>query len=52
MVGPTSTFGIVAMPLIGFYSATKWTIESLHESLAAEVNKVTIIEPGQLRGDP
>ncbi len=38
------------MPLIGFYSATKWAVEALHESLAAEVKpfgiKVTLVEPG------
>ena len=43
------------MPLIGFYSATKWAVESLHESLAAEVKpfgiKVTLIEPGAYATD-
>jgi NAD(P)-dependent dehydrogenase (short-subunit alcohol dehydrogenase family) len=38
------------MPLIGFYRATKWAVEALHESLAQEVKafgiKVTLIEPG------
>lgn len=46
----SSTLGIVAMPLIGFYSASKWAVEALHESLAQEVKafgiKVTLIEPG------
>jgi NAD(P)-dependent dehydrogenase (short-subunit alcohol dehydrogenase family) len=38
------------MPLIGFYRATKWAVEALHESLAQVVKafgiKVTLIEPG------
>jgi len=40
----------VAVPLIGFYCATKWAVEALHDSLAQEVKdfgiKVTLIEPG------
>ena len=32
--GQSSGLGIVSMPLIGFYCATKWAIEALHESLA------------------
>lgn len=50
IVGVSSTLGHVAMPLIGFYCATKWAFEALHESLAQEVKsfgvKVTLIEPG------
>ena len=50
MIGVSSTLGDIAMPLIGFYSLTKWTVEALHESLAAEVRhfgiKVTLVEPG------
>jgi NAD(P)-dependent dehydrogenase (short-subunit alcohol dehydrogenase family) len=38
------------LPTIGFYSATKWAVEALHESLAHEVRafglKVTLVEPG------
>jgi len=38
------------VPLIGFYCATKWAVEALHDSLAQEVKdfgiKVTLIEPG------
>jgi hypothetical protein len=30
------------MPLIGFYSMSKWVIESLHESLALEVKALGI----------
>ena len=37
------------MPQIGFYCASKWAIEALHESLAQEVTgfgiKVTLLEP-------
>jgi short-subunit dehydrogenase len=43
------------MPLIGFYSATKWAVEALHESLAQEVRpfdlSVTIVEPGAYATD-
>jgi NAD(P)-dependent dehydrogenase (short-subunit alcohol dehydrogenase family) len=50
ILGVSSTLGIIAMPLIGFYSATKWAVEALHESLAQEVKpfgiNVTLIEPG------
>ena len=55
IVGVSSTLGIIAMPLIGFYAATKWAVEALHESLAAEVKafgiKVTLIEPGAYATD-
>lgn len=50
ILGVSSTLGIITMPLIGFYSTSKWAVEALHESLAQEVRsfgiKVTIIEPG------
>lgn len=50
IVGVSSTLGHVAMPLIGFYCASKWAFEALHESLAQEVKafgiKVTLLEPG------
>ncbi len=50
ILGVSSTLGIIAMPLIGFYGAAKWAVEALHESLAQEVKpfgiKVTLIEPG------
>ncbi len=50
ILGVSSTLGLVAMPLIGQYSASKWAFEALHESLAQEVKpfgiKVTLIEPG------
>ncbi len=50
IVGVSSTLGHVATPLIGFYCASKWAFEALHESLAQEVGsfgiRVTLIEPG------
>ena len=43
------------MPLIGFYAATKWAVEALHESLAQEIRpfglSVTIVEPGAYATD-
>ncbi len=43
------------MSLIGFYAATKWAVEALHESLAQEVKpfglSVTIVEPGAYATD-
>jgi NAD(P)-dependent dehydrogenase (short-subunit alcohol dehydrogenase family) len=50
IIGVSSSLGIEARPLLGFYSASKWAVEGLHESLAQEVKdfgiKVTILEPG------
>jgi NAD(P)-dependent dehydrogenase (short-subunit alcohol dehydrogenase family) len=50
ILGISSGLGLMAMPLIGFYCATKWAFEALHESLAQEVKpfglKVTLVEPG------
>ena len=50
ILGVSSTVGLIAYPVIGQYCATKWAVEALHESLAAEVAgfgiKVTLIEPG------
>jgi NAD(P)-dependent dehydrogenase (short-subunit alcohol dehydrogenase family) len=55
VLGVSSGLGIGAMPLIGFYSATKWAVEGLHEALAQEVRafgiKVTIVEPGAYATD-
>ena len=51
ILGVSSGLGIVPLPLIGSYCATKAAVESLHESLAAEVGpfgiKVTLVEPGE-----
>lgn len=55
ILGVSSGLGITAMPLIGFYCATKWAVEALHESLAQEVKafgiQVTIVEPGAYATD-
>ncbi|MHA7209939.1 SDR family NAD(P)-dependent oxidoreductase [Arthrobacter sp. MDT1-65] len=46
----SSSLGVSPLPVIGYYCATKAAIESIHESLALEVEefgiKVTLIEPG------
>ncbi|TDD01917.1 SDR family NAD(P)-dependent oxidoreductase [Nonomuraea diastatica] len=46
----SSAAGLMAMPLSGAYSASKWALEAVNESLAQEVAefgiKVTVIEPG------
>lgn len=50
IIGVSSSLGIVAVPLIGLYCASKWAFEALHESLAQEVKDfgiaVTLLEPG------
>ena len=50
ILGVSSGMGVVAVPLAGFYCASKWAFEALHESLAHEVRefgiKVTLLEPG------
>jgi NAD(P)-dependent dehydrogenase (short-subunit alcohol dehydrogenase family) len=55
ILGVSSGLGITTLPLIGFYSATKWAVEALHESLAHEVKafgiKVTLVEPGAYATD-
>jgi NAD(P)-dependent dehydrogenase (short-subunit alcohol dehydrogenase family) len=55
ILGVSSSLGIAAMPLIGFYCASKWAVEALHESLAQEVKafgiKVTLLEPGAYATD-
>jgi NAD(P)-dependent dehydrogenase (short-subunit alcohol dehydrogenase family) len=55
ILGVSSGLGIGSMPLIGFYAATKWAVEALHESLAQEVKpfglSVTIVEPGAYATD-
>ena len=55
IVGVSSSLGLVALPLIGFYCTTKWAFEALHESLAQEVKpfgiQVTLVEPGAYATD-
>ena len=50
IIGVSSGMGVMAAPLIGFYCASKWAFEAMHESLSKEVAdfgiKVTMIEPG------
>lgn len=50
ILGTSSNLGHITMPVIGYYSSSKWAFEAIYESLAAEVKqfgiKVTIIEPG------
>jgi NAD(P)-dependent dehydrogenase (short-subunit alcohol dehydrogenase family) len=50
ILGVSSGLGITALPMIGFYCATKWAVEALHEAVAQEVRafgiKVTLVEPG------
>ncbi|MGN6417415.1 MAG: SDR family NAD(P)-dependent oxidoreductase [Pseudobacter sp.] len=50
ILGISSNLGHVTLPVIGYYSSSKWAFEAIHESLAEEVKdfgiKVTIIEPG------
>ena len=51
----SSIGGVVAGPGIGFYNGTKFAVEGMSESLAAELAplgiRVTIIEPGPFRTD-
>lgn len=46
----SSALGLTTVPLMGLYSASKFAVEGLSETLAAEVSgfgiKVTILEPG------
>lgn len=55
ILGVSSGLGITALPLIGFYCATKWAVEARHESLAQEVRpfgiKVTLVEPAAYATD-
>jgi NAD(P)-dependent dehydrogenase (short-subunit alcohol dehydrogenase family) len=55
ILGVSSGLGITALPLIGFYCATKWAVEALHESVAEEVRpfgiRVTLVEPGAYATD-
>jgi NAD(P)-dependent dehydrogenase (short-subunit alcohol dehydrogenase family) len=55
ILGVSSVAGVYASPMIGFYHASKWAFEALHETLAQEVKalgiKVTILEPGAYATD-
>lgn len=45
----SSALGVATLPALGLYNATKWAVEGLSESLAAEVKgfgiNITIVEP-------
>lgn len=51
----SSVLGIAASPILGIYAASKWAMEGLSESLAAEVKgfgiHVTIVEPNAFGTD-
>lgn len=51
----SSIGGVVAVPNMGAYHASKWALEALSESLAAEVARfgihVTLVEPGGYETD-
>ncbi len=51
----SSIGGIIALPILGLYNASKWALEAMNDSLAQEVAefgvKVTLIEPGPFRTD-
>ncbi|ESN31557.1 TPA: SDR family NAD(P)-dependent oxidoreductase [Klebsiella variicola] len=55
ILGVSSVAGLVAGPISGFYNASKWAVEALHDSLSQEVAgfgiKVTPIEPGTYATD-
>ncbi len=55
ILGVSSGLGITALPMIGYYCATKWAVEAMHEALAQEVRpfglKVTLVEPGAYATD-
>jgi NAD(P)-dependent dehydrogenase (short-subunit alcohol dehydrogenase family) len=52
VVNVTSVAGVVAAPLAGYYSATKFALEALSEALHLEVGhfgvKVLVVEPGSI----
>jgi NAD(P)-dependent dehydrogenase (short-subunit alcohol dehydrogenase family) len=51
----SSVLGVAASPILGIYAASKWAMEGLSESLAAEVKgfniSVTIVEPNAFGTD-
>lgn len=53
IINVSSFNGVVAMPSLGYYSATKFAVEGLTEALAQEVAalgiKVLVVEPGGIR---
>lgn len=55
ILGVSSVAGLVAHPISGFYNASKWAFEAMHEALAQEVKgfgiQVTLLEPGAYATD-
>jgi len=55
ILGVSSGLGVTSLPLIGFYCATKWAVEAMHEALAQEVRpfgiNVTLVEPAAYATD-
>lgn len=55
IVNISSVGGLVGLPGIGYYNATKFAVEGLSEALAKETAslgiKVTVVEPGPFRTD-
>lgn len=55
IVGVSSVSGLVAHPISGYYHASKWAFEAVHESLSQEVKQfginVTLLEPGAYATD-
>jgi len=55
IIGVSSVSGILAHPISGYYHASKWAFEAIHESLSHEVKQfgisVTLLEPGPYATD-
>ncbi len=55
IINLSSVSGVVALPGVSIYAATKFAVEAISESLSAEVSsfgiKITIIEPSGFRTD-
>lgn len=55
IIGVSSVAGLLAHPISGYYHASKWAFEAIHESLSQEVQqfgiKVTLLEPGPYATD-
>lgn len=51
----SSVLGVATLPVLGLYNASKWAVEAISETLAAEVAdfniKVTIVEPNGFSTD-
>lgn len=55
IIGVSSVQGVAAGAITGFYNASKWAFEALHEALSKEVTpfgiKVTLLEPNAYATD-